>query len=135
MPSGVFLPYSGVSTAILIFSKTNAGGTDNVWFYDMKADGLSLDQKRTPVEENDIPDVIARFVNLAAEESRSRQDQSFLVPVEEIRKKGYILSLNKYREVKVEKVKYEPSDVLLKKLDDYQTEITAALKEFRAKYL
>ena len=101
----------------------------------MKADGLSLDQKRTPVEENDIPDVIARFVNLAAEESRSRQDQSFLVPVEEIRKNGYILSLNKYREVKVEKVKYEPSDVLLKKLDDYQTEITAALKEFRAKYL
>ena len=135
MPSGVFLPYSGVSTAILIFSKTNVGGTDKVWFYDMKADGLSLDQKRTPVEENDIPDFIARFVNLAAEESRSRQDQSFLVPVEEIRKNGYILSLNKYREVKVEKVKYEPSDVLLKKLDDYQTEITAALKEFRAKYL
>lgn len=135
MPSGVFLPYSGVSTAILIFSKTNAGGTDKVWFYDMKADGLSLDQKRNPVEENDIPDVIARFADLAAEESRTRQDQSFLVPVEEIRRNGYVLSLNKYREVKVEKVKYEPSDVLLKKLDDYQEEITAALKEFREKYL
>lgn len=135
MPSGVFLPYSGVSTAILIFSKTNAGGTDKVWFYDMKADGFSLDQKRNPVEENDIPDVIARFADLAAEESRTRQDQSFLVPVEEIRHNSYVLSLNKYREVKVEKVKYEPSDVLLKKLDDYQEEITAALKEFREKYL
>lgn len=135
MPSGVFLPYSGVSTAILIFSKTNAGGTDKVWFYDMKADGLSLDQKRNPVEDNDIPDVIARFADLAAEESRTRQDQSFLVPVEEIRRNGYVLSLNKYREVKVEKVKYESSDVLLKKLDDYQEEITAALKEFREKYL
>ena len=135
MPSGVFLPYSGVSTAILLFSKTNAGGTDKVWFYDMKADGLSLDQKRNPVDENDIPDVIARYANLAVEDDRSRQDQSFLVPVEEIRKNGYILSLNKYREVKVEKVKYDPSDVLLKKLDDYQDEITAALKEFRDKYL
>lgn len=135
MPSGVFLPYSGVSTAILIFSKTNAGGTDKVWFYDMKADGLSLDQKRNPVEDNDISDVIARFADLAAEESRTRQDQSFLVPVEEIRRNGYVLSLNKYREVKVEKVKYEPSNVLLKKLDDYQEEITAALKEFREKYM
>lgn len=135
MPSGVFLPYSGVSTAILVFSKTNAGGTDKVWFYDMKADGLSLDQKRTPIEENDIPDVIARFAKLNTEESRTRQDQSFLVPVEEIRKNGYILSLNKYREVKVEKVKYESSDALLKKLDDYQEEITIALKEFREKYL
>ena len=135
MPSGVFLPYSGVSTAILIFSKTNAGGTDKVWFYDMKADGLSLDQKRNPVEENDIPDVISRFANLDAEETRTRQDQSFLVPVEEIRSNGYILSLNKYREVKVEKIQYEPSDKLLKKLDDYQDEITAALKEFREKYL
>ncbi len=135
MPSGVFLPYSGVSTAILIFSKTNAGGTDKVWFYDMKADGLSLDQKRTPVEESDIPDVIARFHNLVAEEGRTRQDQSFLVPVDEIRKNGYILSLNKYREVKVEKVKYESSEVLLGKLDAYQEDITKALKEFREKYL
>ena len=135
MPSGVFLPYSGVSTAILVFSKTNAGGTDKVWFYDMNADGLSLDQKRNPVEENDIPDVIARFANLAAEENCTRQDQSFLVPVEEIRRNGYVLSLNKYREVKVEKVQYESSDKLLKKLDDYQDEITAALKEFRKKFL
>ncbi len=135
MPSGVFLPYSGVSTAILIFSKTDAGGTDKVWFYDMKADGFSLDQKRNPVEENDIPDVIARYADLAAEEGRSRQDRSFLVPAEEIRKNGYNLSLNKYREVKVEKVQYESSDKLLDKLDTYQNEISMALKEFREKYL
>lgn len=135
MPSGVFLPYSGVSTAILIFSKTNIGGTDKVWFYDMKADGFSLDQKRIPIEGNDIPDVIARFANLAAEENRTRQDQSFLVPVDEIRKNGYTLSLNKYREVKAEKVQYESSEVLLDRLDKYQNEISVALKEFREKYL
>lgn len=135
MPSGVFLPYSGVSTAILIFSKTNIGGTDKVWFYDMKADGFSLDQKRIPIEGNDIPDVIARFANLAAEENRTRQDQSFLVPVDEIRKNGYTLSLNKYREIKAEKVQYESSEVLLDRLDKYQDEISVALKEFREKYL
>ena len=101
----------------------------------MKTDGFSLDQKRTPVEENDIPDVIARFANLSGEENRTRLDQSFMVPVDEIRKNGYILSLNKYREVKVEKVNYEPSDKLLDLLDDYQMEITQALKEFREKYL
>ena len=83
MPSGVFQPYSGVSTAILIFTKTGAGGTDKVWFYDMTADGYSLDQKRNEVEENDIPDVISRFKNLQAEENRSRKDKSFLVPVQD----------------------------------------------------
>ncbi|HCQ72029.1 MAG TPA: DNA methyltransferase, partial [Rikenellaceae bacterium] len=129
------LPYSGVSTAIMIFSKTNAGGTDKVWFYDMRADGFSLDQKRNPVEENDIPDVISRYRNMSAEAGRTRQDQSFLVPVEEIRRNGYNLSLNKYREVKVEKVQYESSDKLLDELDDYEKEIVLALKEFREKYL
>lgn len=135
MPSGVFLPYAGVSTAILVFTKTNAGGTDKVWFYDMQADGYSLDQKRVKVEEDDRRDAVERFGNLDAEESRSRQDKSFLVPVEEIRKNGYILSLNKYREVKVEKVQYESSDKLLERLDYYQDEIGKALKEFREKYL
>lgn len=135
MPSGVFLPYSGVSTAILLFSKTNAGGTDRVWFYDMKSDGLSLDQRRTPVEENDIPDVISRFSNLKEEDNRSRQDQSFMVPVEEIRKNGYVLSINKYREAKVERIQFESCDVLLDKLEKCQSEITLALKELREKYL
>ncbi len=109
MPSGVFLPYSGVSTAILIFSKTNAGGTDKVWFYDMKADGLSLDQKRNPVEENDIPDVISRFANLDAEETRTRQDQSFLVPAEEIRSNGYILSLKSTARLRWKKYSMSPA--------------------------
>lgn len=78
MPSGVFKPYAGVSTAIIIFTKTGAGGTNHVWFYDMKADGFSLDDKRTPIEENDIPDIISRFNNLEAEKERKRTEQSFL---------------------------------------------------------
>ena len=135
MPSGVFQPYSGVSTAILVFTKTNAGGTDKVWFYDMKADGFSLDQKRTEVAENDIPDVVARFHNLAAEESRTRKDQSFLVPVEDIRANDYMLSINKYKEIEREKVEYEPSGVILGRIEKTEEEIVAALKEFRAKYL
>lgn len=135
MPSGVFQPYSGVSTAILIFTKTNAGGTDKVWFYDMKADGYSLDQKRTEVAENDIPDIEARYKNLAAEEKRTRKDQSFLVPVEEIRENDYVLSINKYIEIEREKVEYEPSDVIMGRIEKTEEEIVAALKEFRAKYL
>ena len=101
----------------------------------MRADGFSLDQKRNPVAENDIPDVISRYRNISEEANRTRQEQSFLVPVEEIRRNGYNLSLNKYREIKVEKVQYESSDKLLDKLDDYEKEITLALKEFREKYL
>lgn len=135
MPSGVFQPYSGVSTAILVFTKTNAGGTDKVWFYDMKADGYSLDQKRTVVPENDIPDVIQRFENLPAEETRTRKDQSFLVPVEEIRENDYVLSINKYKEIEREKVEYEPSEVILRRIETAEEEIVAALKEFREKYL
>lgn len=135
MPSGVFQPYSGVSTAILVFTKTNAGGTDKVWFYDMKADGFSLDQKRTEVTDNDIPDVEARFHNLAGEESRNRKEQSFLVPVEEIQANDYVLSINKYKEIEREKVEYEPSDVILGRIEKTEEEIVAALKEFRAKFV
>lgn len=135
MPSGVFQPYSGVSTAILIFTKTNAGGTDKVWFYDMKADGYSLDQKRIEVAENDIPDIEARYKNLAAEEKRTRKDQSFLVPVDEIRANDYVLSMNKYKEIERQKVEYEPSEVILDRIEKTEAEIVAALKEFRAKYL
>ena len=97
MPSGVFKPYAGVSTAVLVFTKTGAGGTDKVWFYDMKADGLSLDDKRTEVKENDIPDIIARFQNLDAEADRKRTEQSFFVPKEEIAANGYDLSSTKRR--------------------------------------
>ena len=135
MPSGVFKPYAGVSTAILIFTKTNAGGTDKVWFYDMKADGFSLDDKRSPVADNDIPDVVARFKNLEAEESRTRKDQSFMVPVSEIRDNDYDLSINKYKEVEKVKVEYEKPEVVLGRIEVLQTNINAAFKEFREKYL
>ena len=131
MPSGVFKPYAGVSTAILVFTKTGAGGTDKVWFYDMKADGFSLDDKRNPIADNDIPDVIARFKNLAAEENRSRKDQSFLVPVEEIREKDYDLSINKYKEVERVKVEYEKPAVVLGRIEVLQGEITEAIKDFK----
>ena len=117
MPSGVFKPYAGVSTAVLVFSKTNSGGTDKVWFYDMKADGFSLDDKRSPISENDIPDVVARYHNLKAEESRSRKEQSFFVPVEEIRQNNYDLSINKYKEIEREKVEYEPVKDILTRLE------------------
>jgi type I restriction enzyme M protein len=135
MPSGVFKPYAGVSTAILIFTKTNAGGTDKVWFYDMKADGFSLDDKRNPISDNDIPDIIARFHNLEAEESRSRKDKSFLVPVEEIREKGYDLSINKYKEIEREKVEYEPSEVIMERISALEDEINAAINDFKTKFM
>jgi type I restriction enzyme M protein len=135
MPSGVFQPYSGVSTAILIFTKTGAGGTDKVWFYDMQADGYSLDQKRTEVEENDIPDVVARFNNLKAEEQRTRKDKSFLVPVDEIRNNDYVLSINKYKEVEREKVVYDSTEVIQGRIEALESEIAAAINEFRTKFM
>ena len=131
MPSGVFQPYSGVSTAILIFTKTNAGGTDKVWFYDMKADGYSLDQKRNEVAESDIPDIVARFHNLAAEEERTRKEQSFLVLVDEIREKGYDLSINKYKEVEREVVTYDAPEVILERIEQLENEIQSALVELK----
>ena len=135
MPSGVFKPYAGVSTAILVFTKTGAGGTDKVWFYDMKADGFSLDDKRAPVTENDIPDIIERWKNLDAEENRTRKDQSFLVPVDEIRANDYDLSINKYKEVEKVKVDYEDPAVMLGRIQTLQREIAAGLAEFEEKYL
>ena len=131
MPAGVFQPYSGVSTAILIFTKTNVGGTDKVWFYDMKADGFTLDQKRTECEGSDIPDVIKRFHNLAGEESRTRKDQSFFVPVDDIRANDYDLSINKYKEVEREKVEYEKPEVILARIESLEEEIRQAIVDFR----
>lgn len=131
MPSGVFKPYAGVSTAILFFTKTGAGGTDKVWFYDMKADGFSLDDKRQAVEANDIPDIISRYENLPAEENRQRTEQSFMVPVEEIRDNGYDLSINKYKEIVYEKVEYEPTSVILGKINALEAEIQQELAELQ----
>ena len=121
MPSGVFKPYATVSTAILIFSKTNCGGTDNVWFYDMKSDGFTLDDKRSPIEHNDIPDVINRFHNLKAEESRSRKEQSFFVSVEEIRNNDYDLSINKYKEIERERINYEATSDILARIESRES--------------
>ena len=131
MPSGVFQPYSGVSTAILIFTKTNAGGTDNVWFYDMRTDGYSLDQKRSEVSDNDIPDIIQRFHHLEGEASRSRKDQSFLVPVAEIRDKDYDLSINKYKEVEREQVVYDAPEVIMQRIAQLESEINSAFDELK----
>ena len=131
MPSGVFKPYAGVSTAILLFTKTGAGGTDNVWFYDMKADGLSLDDKRSPVEENDIPDIIERYQNLEKEEERKRTEQSFFVPKEEIVENDYDLSINKYKEIEYIPVEYPPTEEILKDIEELEVEIHKNLVELR----
>ncbi|NJN25193.1 MAG: SAM-dependent DNA methyltransferase [Cyclobacteriaceae bacterium] len=108
MPSGVFKPYAGVSTAVLLFTKTNSGGTDKVWFYDMKADGYSLDVKRTEIKDNDIPDIIARYKAPADEATRKRTEQSFMVPFEEIKANDWDLSINRYKEIVYEEVQYDP---------------------------
>ncbi|MCW6109220.1 class I SAM-dependent DNA methyltransferase [Clostridium sporogenes] len=129
MPSGVFKPYAGVSTAIIIFTKTGTGGTDKVWFYDMKADGYSLDDKRNPIEDNDISDIIERFNNLDKEEDRKRTEQSFFVPVDEIRENNYDLSINKYKEIEYEEVVYDEPKVILERVKKLEKEITEGIDE------
>lgn len=129
MPSGVFKPYAGVSTAVLVFTKTNAGGTDKVWFYDMQADGRSLDDKRTPVEENDIPDILERFHNLEDEKNRKRTDQSFLVPKEDIAENDYDLSINRYKEMIYEEIEYEKPEVLIQQIQQLNEERQEAMDE------
>lgn len=129
MPSGVFKPYAGVSTAILIFTKTGHGGTEKVWFYDMKADGKSLDDKRTPVAENDIPDIVARFHHLEGEEERQRTEQSFFVTKQEIADNDYDLSINKYKQVEYVPVEYPPTSEIIADLRQLGKEIDAAMDE------
>lgn len=129
MPSGVFKPYAGVSTAILIFTKTGHGGTDNVWFYDMTADGYSLDDKRTPISDNDIPDIIERFKNLDKEVDRKRTDKSFMVPKQEIADNDYDLSINKYKEVLYEKVEYPPTSEIMANIREIEMEIGKEMDE------
>ena len=129
MPSGVFKPYAGVSTAILIFTKTEHGGTDNVWFYDMTADGFSLDDKRSPVEENDILDIIERFKNLDKETDRKRTEKSIMVPKKEIEENGYDLSINKYKEVEYIPVEYPPTSEIMANIRDIEKEISKEMDE------
>ncbi len=129
MPSGVFKPYAGVSTAVLIFTKTNHGGTDKVWFYDMKADGFSLDDKRSPIQDNDIPDIIARFGNREAEENRERTEQSFLVPKEEIVQNDYDLSINKFKKTEYKPVEYPPTVEIMAELRELEMKIGEEMDE------
>ena len=149
LPSGAFKPYAGVSTAILIFTKTNSGGTDTVWFYDMQADGWSLDDKRQPLLEldklgarpktalttdehskNNLPDVLARWqLRETSERDNARIAQSFTVAKSEIAETGYDLSLNRYKEVVHEQIEHIPSAQLIAELKQLDGEIQAGLVE------
>ena len=131
MPSGVFKPYAGVSTAIVIFTKTDAGGTDKVWFYDMKADGFSLDDKRSPIEQNDIPDVIKKFQNRFDTPEPERTEQCFFVPKDEIVDNGYDLSINKYKKTEYVPEEYPPTSQLLAEIDELETQFQKELKALK----
>lgn len=129
MPSGVFKPYAGVSTAIMIFTRTNSGGTDRVWFYDMKADGFSLDDKRNEIKENDIPDIIARYHHPAGEVSRKRTDPSFFVPFAEIKANDWDLSINRYKEIEHQEVVYDAPAAIITEIRKLDAERSEALKK------
>lgn len=132
MPSGVFKPYSGVSTAILVFTKTDAGGTDDVWLYNMEGDGFTLDDKRDADEKhNDAPDILARWANLDRERDRARTEKSFLVPKGEIVENDYDFSFNKYSETVYERVEYPPTEEILSDLDDLNRQMAESLAELR----
>ncbi|MGD6779973.1 type I restriction-modification system subunit M [Sutcliffiella horikoshii] len=131
MPSGVFKPYAGVSTAIIIFTKTGAGGTDKVWFYNMQADGYSLDDRRNQVAVNDIPDILNRFNNLPNELDRKRTDSSFLVPLEEVRQKDYDLSINRYKEIEYAEIQYEKPEEILHQIELLEEDIVKGINQLK----
>jgi type I restriction enzyme M protein len=127
MPSGVFKPYAGVSTAIMVFTKTGSGGTNKVWFYGMDADGFSLDDKRNEIKENNIPDVLSRWFSIKKEAKRGRTEQSFLVPIDEIRENDYDLSINRYKEIVYEEIKYDPPATIIADIEALDKERKTAL--------
>ena len=129
MPSGVFKPYAGVSTGIMIFTKTGHGGTDKVWFYDMTADGFSLDDKRTPISDNDIPDIIQRYHDLDKETDRERTEKSFFVAKDEIVENGYDLSINKYKKVEYKAVEYPPTEEIMANIREIEKQIAVEMDE------
>jgi type I restriction enzyme M protein len=131
MPSGVFKPYAGVSTAIIIFTKTNNGGTDHVWFYDMQADGYSLDDKRNPIKDNNIPDIIQRFKQRNQEDQRKRTEQSFLVPYDEIKGNNWDLSINRYKEIIYEEIEYAPTAEIIADIEALDKERGEALQRLK----
>lgn len=133
LPSGVFRPYAGVSTAILLFTKTNSGGTEDVWFYDVTADGFSLDDKRNPVEANDLPDVLTRWAQRGgAERERARTEQSFCVPKDDIVAQGYDLSLNRYKEIVHDEVEHRPPLEIIAEIEQLEGEMASGLAELKA---
>jgi len=129
MPSGVFKPYAGVSTAVLLFTRTDAGGTDKVFFYDMQADGFSLDDKRAEVAENDIPDLLKRWAKRNPKRAGKRTDKCFYVPLKEIQDNKFDLSINRYKEIVYEPVEYDPPKVILGRLREIEGEIMQGLEE------
>jgi len=130
MPSGVFKPYAGVSTAILFFTKGES--TKEIWFYDMQADGFSLDDKRTPQpEKNDIPDILEKFKRRHDEKPQNRKGKAFFVPFEEIKKNNFDLSISKYKEIEYKEVVYEKPEVIKKQILDYENKIIEALKDLK----
>ncbi|GAA1865759.1 class I SAM-dependent DNA methyltransferase [Paeniglutamicibacter psychrophenolicus] len=140
LPAGVFKPYAGVSTAVLFFTRTNSGGTENVWFYDVASDGFSLDDKRTPLESSDLPDVLERWKALrgefgeertAAELSRQRTERSFVVPKVEIAENGYDLSINRYKELQYEKVEHRVPEDIIADIEHLDEEIAKGLAELK----
>jgi type I restriction enzyme M protein len=127
LPPGVFKPYAGVSTAILVFTK--GGKTDHVFFYDVEADGFSLDDKRDPVRKNDLPDALACWRKRSAKKDTDRTTKHFMVPVTEIEEKDFDLSINRYKEPKHEEVKYDPPKKIIAKLRALEAEIAKDLSE------
>ena len=130
MPSGIFRPYAGVSTAVLIFTK--GGNTQNVWFYDMKSDGYSLDDKRTFIDgKGDIPDIIERYRKRREENPTDRKGKCFFVPYGEIKENGYDLSISKYKEIEYEEIEYEKPDIILAKIEELEDQIKNNIEELR----
>ncbi|MBL7002293.1 MAG: N-6 DNA methylase [Nitrosopumilus sp.] len=129
MPSGVFKPYAGVSTAVLIFTKGEA--TKEVWFYNMENDGFSLDDKRSKIDKDDIPDIIERFKNRSKEDNKDRKKKNFVVPIKEIKDNNYDLSISKYKEIEYEEIKYEKPELIKKKILDLENKIIEILKDLK----
>jgi type I restriction enzyme M protein len=130
MPSGVFRPYAGVSTAVLVFVK--GGHTQDVWFYEMEADGYSLDDKRSFIDgKGDIPDITERFRKKKEEDPQYRKSKCFFVPVEEIKQNNYDLSISRYKEIEYEEVQYEKPEVILDQIDAMEDQIKKNIAELR----
>jgi type I restriction enzyme M protein len=131
LPAGVFKPYAGVSTAVLVFTK--GGRTDAVWFYDVQADGFSLDDKRVPQpDQNDVPDLVRQWKMRALETESDRKRKYFSVPVTEVREKKYDLSINRYKDAVQEEITFEPPKAILARLRELEREILTEINALEA---